>query len=363
MKKLDMYVIKEGKKLRCGYTTGSCATGAAKAATIGLLTGEIPRYIEIDTPAGITLKLEVEKPNIGQDFAECCIVKDAGDDPDSTDGIEVFAKVSRRNDRDIVISGGIGIGRITRDGFWGKAGESAINPVPRKMIAKEVSQVTEQGLDILIYSPMGVEIGKKTFNSNIGIEDGISIIGTKGIVEPMSEDALKKSIYLEIDNIYDSGKRSIGLYPGNYGEKIAEQLSIKDDGVKISNFIGDSLLYCYNKGFEKITLVGHIGKFCKLSIGVFNTHSKTCDVRIESFIYYLAMNNAPRELILKLNECLTSEEALKIIIENGYEKVIGDMTKGCIDRIKRYLKDEEFDIDVVMYSMDYGVLLSNRRML
>ena len=319
MSELDLYVIKDGKKLRCGYTTGSCATGAAKACTIGIVTGKIPEYVEIDTPAGIKLNLKVENPTITSEYTSCCIIKDAGDDPDSTDGIEIFAKVSKREDEKIVITGGQGIGTITRDGFWGKKGERAINPVPRKMITEEVEKVTDKGLNIEIYAPMGKEIGKKTFNSNIGIEGGISIIGTKGIVEPMSEEAFKKSIYIEIDSVKNNGENEIILYLGNYGEKIYSEINKGVSGVKISNFIGDSLLYCYNNGFKKITLVGHIGKLCKLSIGGFNTHSKICDMRIESFIYYLSLLNAPHEIVMEINECLTSEEALKVIIENNYE--------------------------------------------
>lgn len=356
MNKLDLYVIKEGKQLRCGYTTGSCAAGAAKAAAMGLFKGYIPEYVDISIPAGIDLKLKVENPAINDEYASCCIVKDAGDDPDATDGIEIYARVSKRNDNDIVIDGGEGIGRITKEGFWGKVGESAINPVPRKMIKNEILKVIDGGVDILIYAPMGVEIGKKTFNSNIGIEGGISIIGTKGIVEPMSEEALKKSIYLEIDSIFDSGNREIVLYPGNYGEKAKQEHNIEGQGVKISNFIGDVMLYCYHKGFKKVTLVGHIGKLCKLSIGAFNTHSKTCDVRIEAFIYYLALANAPAELISIVNDTITSEEALKLIKNNGYGHIIENMRFGCVDRIRRYVKDKEFDIEVIIYSMEFGIL-------
>lgn len=352
----EMYVIKEGKKLRCGYTTGSCAAAAAKAAAIGLLEKHIPEYIEIDTPAGIVLKLKIEKPYISSEFASCCVVKDAGDDPDVTDGIEIFARVQKREDKKTVIDGGEGVGRITREGFWGKVGGPAINPVPRKMISSEVSRVTKCGLDILIYAPQGVEIAKKTFNSNIGIEGGISIIGTSGIVEPMSEEALKKSIYIEIDGVDERGEDTIILYPGNYGERFVEELNLVGGRVKISNFIGDSLLYCYSKGFKKVVLVGNIGKLCKLSIGVFNTHSKVCDARIESFIYYLALTGAPKDLIFKVKEALTAEEALKIIIDAGHKEAINEMKKGCFERVKKYVKDKEFDIEVIIYSMEFGVL-------
>lgn len=356
MKQLDLYVIKDGKKLRCGYTTGSCATAASKASTVGIVTGTIPDFIEIDTPAGIVLNLKVENKEITDDYASCSITKDSGDDPDSTDEIEIFSKVSLREDDKIVIKGGKGVGTITRDGFWGKSGEAAINPVPRKTIEKEVRTVTDRGLDVEIYVPKGKEIAKKTYNSNIGITGGISIIGTKGIVEPMSEEAFKKSIYIEIDSIKDRGKTDIVLYLGNHGEKIYNEMQNDADGVKISNFIGDSISYCYNNGFKSVVLVGHIGKLCKLSLGAFNTHSKICDLRIESFVYYLAMRQAPISVIEEVNQCITSEEALSVIINSGYRCIIKDMIKGCESRIKRYVKDENFDIKVVMYSMDLGIL-------
>ena len=358
MNELDLYVIKDGKKLRCGITTGSCATAASKASTIGLITGEIPKYIEIDTPAGIVLNLEVSNRELTSDYAICSITKDSGDDPDSTDGIEIFSRVSLREDKEVRIDGGIGVGTITRAGFWGEVGQAAINPVPRKTILTEVKKVTDRGLDIEIFVPKGEEIAKKTYNSNIGIIGGISIIGTKGIVEPMSEDAFKKSIYIEIDSIRDQGDRDIIFFLGNHGEKVYNEMKNEAEtkGVKISNFIGDSLSYAYNAGFESIKLVGHIGKLCKLSLGAFNTHSKICDMRIESFVYYLALRQAPIEVIQQINECITSEEAVKVLVNTDYMCIIGDMVSGSEFRIKRYLKDKDFDIEVIMYSMDLGIL-------
>jgi cobalt-precorrin-5B (C1)-methyltransferase len=352
----SLYVIKNGKKLRCGYTTGSCAAGAAKAAAMMLHTGEIPKYIGIDTPAEVTLNLKVEKPVLGEYYASCCIVKDAGDDPDVTNGMEIFAEVRRRQDAEIVIEGGEGIGRITREGFWGKVGEAAINPVPRKMIREELVKVSDHGWNVLIYAPKGEEIAKRTFNPNIGIEGGISVIGTTGIVEPMSDEAFKKTIYLEIDKIHEDGSPEILLFLGNYGERAATKLNLHTPKVKISNFVGESISYCYNKGFQKVTLFGHIGKLCKLSIGAFNTHSKVCDVRIEAFVYYLALVGAPTQLIRQVNQCKTSEEVLKLIGDNGYDHIVKRMRQGCIERIKRYVKDENFQIDVIVYSMESGIL-------
>jgi cobalt-precorrin-5B (C1)-methyltransferase len=352
----DLYIIKDGKKLRCGYTTGSCAAAAAKAAATMLITGETIDHIEIDTPAGIQLKLWVYKASITGEYASCCVIKDAGDDPDVTDHMEIYAHVSKREDGVIKISGGEGIGVITRKGFWGEAGEAAINPIPRKMIANEVSKIADSGFDVTIYAPKGADIAKRTFNANIGIEGGISIIGTSGIVEPMSDDALKKTIYLEIDAALESGAKELVLFPGNYGANVAKSLALKGAKIKVSNFIGDALLYIHEKGLNNIILVGHVGKLCKLSIGAFNTHSKLCDVRIEAFVYYLALAAAPYELISSVNACVTSEEAVKLLQENGYHELFDEMSSGCEHRIRRYLKNDSLDIKVIMYSMDYGIL-------
>lgn len=355
---LDLYVIKDGKNLRCGYTTGSCAAAAAKAAAIMLETQDIINYVEIDTPAGIRLKLEVHDQIIENHRASCSIIKDAGDDPDVTDGIKIFGEVIKSKGNTITIDGGIGIGRITSKSLFGEIGEAAINKIPREMIIKEVKEVSNAGYHIVISAPMGEVIGKKTFNKNIGIEGGISIIGTKGIVYPMSEEALLKTIYMELDMIAKNcGKENILLVPGNYGEKLAKSINLNIPRVKISNFIGDSLLYVYNKGFKNITLLGHIGKFAKLAIGVFNTHSKVCDARMEAFVYYLALMGASMEFINKINSCLTAEEALNICCNEGFGEIVDLMEKGAENRIKKHLKDENINIHVKIYSMDRGINL------
>lgn len=354
----DMFIIKEGKRLRCGYTTGSCATGASKAAAIMLETGDLIYYVEINTPAGIRLKLEVSNQKIEGNKASCSIVKDGGDDPDVTDGMEIFAEVSKRDDDQIYIDGGEGIGRIARKGLFGDVGEAAINPMPREMIEKELREVSSCGYDVIVYAPLGKEIGKKTYNENIGIEGGISIIGTKGIVYPMSEDALKKTIYLEIDTVLQEyGNENIIFIPGNYGENVVNSLGIKGGKVKVSNYIGDSLLYAYNKEVKSITLVGHVGKFSKLSIGAFNTHSRVCDARMEAFIYYLALKSAPIDLLRKVNDAITAEEALNICIEEGFGDVVVDMERGCESRIRKYLKDDNYPVKVIIYSMERGAFL------
>ena len=354
----DLHIIKNGKALRCGYTTGSCAAGAAKAAVSMLQSGKVIDYIDIDTPAGIPLILKVNNQYMGENLALCSITKDGGDDPDATDGMEIYASAKRRKDGAIIIDGGEGIGRIMRKGLFGDVGEAAINPVPREMIEKEIREISDWGYDILIYAPEGKAIGLKTFNKNIGIEGGISIIGTKGIVYPMSDDALKKTIYMEVDAIKEKyGKDNIILIPGNHGEKVAESLYKGEPKVKVSNYIGEAISYIYSEGFKTMKLIGHIGKLSKLSIGVFNTHSKICDSRIEAFIYYLALMEAPIMIINRINKCLTAEEALNACIDEGYGEIVNIMARGCENRIKRYLKDDIYPIKVMIFSMERGVFM------
>lgn len=352
----DLYTYNRGKKLKCGYTTGSCAAGASKAAVMMYNQAKDPEYVDIQTPAGITLHLKVSRHRRSENRMSCCIVKNSGDDIDSTDGIEVFAEACQRTDNRIVIEGGEGIGRITRSGFWGSVGESAINPVPRKMIQDEITAISDQGWNIVISVPGGEKLARKTLNSKLGIEGGISIIGTSGIVEPMSVEALKKTIYLEIDAISQQSTDEILLFLGNYGKQIAAEANLNAPSVKISNFIGDAVLRCKNVGFKKITLIGHIGKLCKLSIGAFYTHSSACDLRIESFIYYLAIADAGQEVIQRVKKCHDSEEALKTVLDYQLAHVIENMRQGCIDKIKSYVKDIDFKVDVILYSMEYGVL-------
>ncbi len=355
MKKLELYVVKDGKELRCGYTTGSCAAAATKAAAL-LLDGTLDSdAVVIDTPKGIEIEIDVETAETDGDYAEVSVKKDSGDDPDITDGIEIFSKVRKREDGKISFTGGKGVGQITIDGFWGKAGEPAINPAPRKMIENELRKISDSGYDVEISVPEGEEIGKKTFNPNIGIVGGISIIGTTGIVDPMSEEAFKKCIFMEIDEAVSEGKKEIMLYPGNYGEKLAKEMYPDIPGVQIANFVGESVLYCQLKEIEKIILIGHIGKFAKLSLGAFNTHSKVCDMRIEAFIYYLALRK-DFEAIDDIKKFRTSEEAVEYLKEKDKLDLIKDMKNGCEKRVRTYMKDKKFDLEVIIYSMKYGVI-------
>lgn len=307
------------KKLRSGYTTGSCAAGAAKAAAQLLLTGKAPASVGLMTPKGIPLNLDVEDWALEGDSAVCAIRKDSGDDPDITNGVLVYARVTRR-EGDILIDGGEGIGRVTKLGLNQPVGQAAINTVPRQMIRDACQGMAAEygyqgGFRVVISIPGGEELAKKTFNPRLGIEGGLSIIGTTGIVEPMSNDALADTIRLELNVLAASGAKAVLLSPGNYGETFSREVLGLDVEhlVLCSNFIGLALEAAVEKGFRQILLVGHIGKLVKLGIGMSNTHSSFGDGRMETLAACGIEAEVALPVLQALLQCATTDAALHVL--------------------------------------------------
>ncbi|WP_025162094.1 cobalt-precorrin-5B (C(1))-methyltransferase CbiD [Paraclostridium bifermentans] len=365
---MEEYVYIDGKKYKRGYTTGSCATGAAKAATYMILTKETLETVNIDTPKGIPLNLKVENVDINNAFAQCSIQKDGGDDIDATHKIHIYAKAELIDCNEIIIDGGIGIGRVTKKGLGIEIGKAAINKTPISMIQSEVRKVIgdTKGVKITIFAPEGETIAKKTFNPRLGIVGGISIIGTTGIVEPMSDEGWKKSLSIELEMKKAQGMDKVILVPGNHGEMfIKESLGIDSKYiVRTSNFIGYMLKEAQRIGFKKILMAGHLGKYVKIAGGIFNTHSKVADARNEILIANLALMNAPFELINKVNECLTTEEFIEILEDDKYKKykeIYNILSEKCKKRIDIYMNDDEIDIEVMIFSMEKKLLGESKK--
>ncbi|MGL4878980.1 cobalt-precorrin-5B (C(1))-methyltransferase CbiD [Paraclostridium dentum] len=365
---MEEYVYIDGKKYKRGYTTGSCATGAAKAATYMILTKETLETVNIDTPKGIPLNLKVENVDINNAFAQCSIQKDGGDDIDATHKMHIYAKAELIDCNEIIIDGGIGIGRVTKKGLGIEIGKAAINKTPISMIQSEVRKVIgdTKGVKITIFAPEGETIAKKTFNPRLGIVGGISIIGTTGIVEPMSDEGWKKSLSIELEMKKAQGMDKVILVPGNHGEMfIKESLGIDSKYiVRTSNFIGYMLKEAQRIGFKKILMAGHLGKYVKIAGGIFNTHSKVADARNEILIANLALMNAPFELINKVNECLTTEEFIEILEDDKYKKykeIYNILSEKCKKRIDIYMNDDEIDIEVIIFSMEKKLLGESKK--
>ncbi len=360
---MEEYQFSQGQNLRCGYTTGSSATAAAKAAATMLLTGQRVNMVRIDTPKGITLNLEPLEVEFTDTYASCAIQKDAGDDPDDTHGVLVFAKVEKSEQPGITIEGGIGVGRVTKPGLACAVGGPAINPVPRKMITNVVWEAMEQfhyegGLLVTISIPEGVEIAKKTFNPRLGIVGGLSVLGTSGIVEPMSEKALIETMQVEIRAQKAKGNKNLLVFFGNYGEDYArDYLHLDmDNYVTCSNFVGELLDYACYCGFETLLLVGHSGKLVKLAQGVMNTHSKYADCRTEFMAMQAMFHGASVEVGKEIYQCLTTDEVTKVLQREGLFDVVIDEVTAKIDYYMQHRVHGKIKTAALMFSNVYGVL-------
>ena len=350
------YVTRDGKRLRRGYTTGTCAAGAAGAAALMLLTGRPVEAVRVDTPAGPRLTLEVEAIELGSDYARCAVRKDAGDDPDVTDGMLVYA-AAKKTEAGIVIDGGEGVGRVTKPGLNQPVGAAAINATPRKMIAEQVRAACERcgytgGMEIVISVPGGEALARRTFNPRLGIEGGLSILGTTGIVEPMSAAALADTVALELDVLRASGATGVLLCPGNYGERFArDALGLSMDGqVTTGNLIGDAVQAAAAKGFEAILLVGHIGKLVKLGIGMRNTHSRCGDGRMETLVACALSAGAQTGLLRQLLDCATTDAALDALDAAGLLRPTMDALGERISRTLERWADGRAQIGFICFT-------------
>ena len=363
---MDEYLYFRGKKLRYGYTTGSSATAATKAALMYLLDDskhDIPE-VTIKLPSGNPLTISVNSLEKKENSVLASVIKDGGDDPDVTHGLEIYSKVSLRNDSKINIFGGIGVGKVTKKGLPVAPGNSAINPVPLKMIRETVEEMLPEGLgtDVEIFVPKGEETAKKTLNAKLGIIGGISILGTTGIVKPMSEESWKASLAIELKMALENAGNGEAIFL--FGNRGKQYLSDNFEGntsqaIVISNFVG----YMFDRACEfeakKIYFIGELGKFVKVAGGIFHTHSRVSDAKMEILTANALLVGESTENMKKIMASNTTEEATKYIEKTEVYNLLAEKAKQkCEEYCRR--NGWELEVETLIISAEKEVLGNSR---
>jgi len=352
----------QDRKLRSGYTTGTCAAAASKAAAMMIFSQKPVNSVTITTPNGIELILNIEDMKMTGTSASCAVRKDGGDDIDATHGALIYSSVTL-TEKDINIDGGEGVGRVTKKGVDQPVGNAAINRIPRKMITECIQEISSQnrytrGFAIVISVPEGLEISKRTFNSRLGIVGGISIIGTSGIVEPMSEKAMIDTMRVEMKVHMGTGEEYLIAVPGNYGKDFLETYpDIPDESaIKCSNFIGEALDSALEFNAKGILFVGNLGKLVKVAGGIMNTHSKYADCRMEILASASVTAGLDIRDIKKILDCITTDDALDIIHAAGK---MGDVCKILSEKTAFHLDNRvrgKIETAAIVFSSKYGKL-------
>lgn len=375
----EEYVTTNGQRLRRGYTTGTCASLAAKAAATLLLSGAAPQSVSVQTPVGIPVSVQPISIALCEEAAtnaqagtpvtqsaatsaRACVVKDAGDDYDVTNGAHVWATVTLC-ESGISIDGGTGVGRITCPGLDQPVGNAAINSGPRAMICAALKSVAEEegylgGFRVVIEVPEGVELGRKTFNPSLGITGGISILGTSGIVEPRSLQALQDALKVEIHVRAANGNKRLVVVPGNYGQSFLETLGLCSTipVVSCANFIGFTLDQAQAEGFEQVLLVGHIGKLIKVAGGIMDTHSRIADCRRELFAAHAGAAGARTQTILDIFACATTDACLDVIESAGIKTPVLERISRAIQYHLEHRTQGKLEVGAVVFSNKAGLL-------
>ena len=325
---------------REGYTTGSCAAGAAKAACLLLRGDGLPERVEIPLPNSARLMMPIHRGESEYLKARVSILKDGGDDADITHGLEIQAIARLLAPLgDVHIRGGQGVGTVTKKGLAIEIGESAINPVPRQMIWEAVREVfPQEELEIIIEVPDGEVAALRTLNPRLGIIGGISILGTTGIVRPMSEEAFKTSILPELDQAVAYGHKTIVLTPGHYGYRVAtERFKIPAEAViQMSNFVGYLLEEAAYRGIEQVILLGHVGKLIKVAGGIFHTHNRVADARMEILLAHAALAGVNVDTLKHLAELTTTEGAASELLLLGEQKLLHELAHLASERAQAF---------------------------
>lgn len=373
---MEKYILKNQKQLRCGITTGTCSAAAAGAAAKLLMLNIESNEVNIHTPKGVKLSVPVILKRKTDKKAEYMVIKDSGDDPDVTNNAEICVSVEIIDNKEVstfafrderyenlYLDGGIGVGRVTKAGLEQNIGQAAINLVPRDMIFKAVGEVCQlveyrERLLITVNIPKGKELAKRTFNPRLGIEGGISVLGTSGILEPMSEKAIIDTIETEIRQLHVQGNENLLVTPGNYGKSyISDYLHLDlNKSIKCSNYIGETLDLAVSYKMKNFLLVGNIGKLCKLAAGIMNTHSKVADGRCEIMALHTVLCGGSMETAEKIMKCINTEEILDILEVCSLRNVVIESICSKIYEHIRHRVGNNMDFGVMLFSEKYGFL-------
>ena len=340
------------KQLKGGYTTGACLAAGAKAGAM-IMQGEDPGdRVDIVALDGTPLQIPIASVELLAHGVKVEIIKDAGDDPDITNGTSVFITFSFLTQeqlqpvygqsilyKQILFESGQGIGHATKPGLSLAVGEPAINPGPRQLVYNSIKDIIgDKACLVRVDIPAGTELATKTLNPVLGIEGGISVIGTTGVLRPMSEEAFKNSLVPQIEVAKAAGFTTQIFVPGKIGERIATSWGLPTEAmVQTSNFIGFMLEAGADHGLERILLFGHIGKLAKVAAGVFHTHNRVGDARLEVLAAYSAAQGMPAEGVQRILQAVTTEEALPVIEEYGLQSVYQVIAARASYRAERLL--------------------------
>ena len=323
--------------LRSGFTTGAAAAASVKAALIFMTSKKFVDEVEITALDGTILKIPVANVEVLDEKICVEVVKDAGDDPDITNGVSIFTTVKKIDGNEIIFRAGLGVGTVTKAGLQIAKGQPAINNGPRQLIRNVAAEFDVQGLEVEISIPAGVELAKRTLNPILGVVGGLSVIGTTGVLRPMSEEAFKNSLVPQIDVAVANGFKTLIFVPGKIGEVAAQKLGFDSRAiVQTSNFIGHMLDAAVERKVDEIILCGHIGKLVKVAAGIFHTHNRVADGRLETLAAYCAAEGMSAVEVQKILDATTTEVAAEIIAENNLNRVYKKIAARASYRAERY---------------------------
>jgi cobalt-precorrin-5B (C1)-methyltransferase len=351
------------KKLKTGFTTGTSATAAAIAAAQSIIEQKVVDVVEVKLPKGKFIKIPIHLCNFEKETAHCSVIKDGGDDPDVTHGAEIIVDLSFTDKKNqIEIDGGEGVGIVTKPGLGLEINKPAINPIPKKMISENLGYVARKllqknGLKVVISVPKGRELGPKTDNPRIGIMNGISILGTSGIVIPFSTASYAASIRQNLDVAVAMGNETVVLTTGGRSEDFARKIIDLPDHcfVQMGDFSGYTMQQCSKKNIKKAYIVGFIGKLAKMAAGVKQTHVKGSKVNMK-FLSELAQNcGADQQVIQKIMSANTARHVSEIIKESNID---GFFEQICKETHKHMIKhsEEKVSLEVILFDFDGNIL-------